>query len=290
MDRPIWKSICAAIRSADRRVRRCGRRRRFSDQQIVKMLIWSIQHDRPLCWACDRAHYNTLYRPRQLPSVSQFCRRVKTPRVNAMLRGVHEYLVRSEAPASRLFFDGKPLPIGDFSRDPDARDGFGVSKLQRGYKVHALGTQDGRILDFRVLPLNAGEPDTARQLTPSLPPRALVLADSNYDSSLLYQAVSERHCVLLTPLKGRARSAGRLQQMAQARRWAIDFWDNFPQVAQCVQGWRDQIERIFSAMCSYGGGLSPLPAWVRRLDRVRRWVTAKIIVYHARLSCRTACG
>jgi hypothetical protein len=288
MDRQVWKSVCAAIRSADRRVRRCGRRPQFSDQLILKMLLWSIMHDRPLCWACERDHYSTLFRPRQLPSVSQFCRRVKTSRINQMLQSVHEYLVRSDQRSTRVFFDGKPLPIGDFSRDPDARDGFGVSKLQRGYKLHALGTQDGRILDFRVLPLNAGEPDTARELTPSLPPQALALADSNYDSTFLYQAVNERGSVLITPLKGRARSADRLRRMSAGRRWAIDLWDRFPEICEHVQVWRDQIERIFSAVCGYGGGLSPLPAWVRRLDRVRRWVTGKIILYHARLSCRRA--
>jgi hypothetical protein len=29
-----------------------------------------------------------------------------------------------------------------------------------------------------------------------------------------------------------------------------------------------------------------LPPWVRRLDRVTRWVTAKIAIYHARLQVR----
>jgi hypothetical protein len=288
MDRQVWKSICAAVGSADRRVGRTGRRPEFSDQMILKMLLWSIMHDRPLCWACQREHYSTLFRPQQLPSISQFCRRVKTTRINQMLLAANEYLVRCELASTRVFFDGKPLPIGDFSRDPDARDGFGVSKLQRGYKLHALGSQDGRILDFRVLPLNAGEPNTARELATSIPAKALALADTNYDSNLLYQAVQERQAVLITPLRGRARTANRLHAMSAGRRWAIDMWDKHPEICQEVQLWRDQIERIFSAVCGYGGGLSPLPAWVRRLDRVRRWVTGKIILYHARLYCRRA--
>ena len=36
----------------------------------------------------------------------------------------------------------------------------------------------------------------------------------------------------------------------------------------------------------FGGGLTTLPPWVRRLDRVTRWVTAKIAIYHPRLRCR----
>ena len=34
------------------------------------------------------------------------------------------------------------------------------------------------------------------------------------------------------------------------------------------------------------GGLAGLPAWVRGLERVRRWVGVKIIVYNARLKAR----
>jgi hypothetical protein len=289
MDRHTWKSICNAIRSADRRVPRMGRRPQFSDQLILKMLLWSIVHDRPLCWACERENYSTRFRPKQLPSISQFCRRVKGERMEPMMRAANEYLVRREEPAARLFLDGKPLPIGDFSRDPDCHDGFGCCKLQRGYKLHALGTEDERILDFRVLPLNRGEPDTARELVPSIPPQALVLADSNYDSSLLYQAVQDRGSTLITPLKGRARSPGQLGRMSPARRSAIELWDHHREICEHVQEWRDQIERIFSALCGFGGGLSPLPAWVRRLPRVRRWVTGKVILYNARLCHRRAC-
>ena len=94
MDREIWRHVLAAVRSADRRVMRRGRRPRYSDQQIVKMLLWTIWHDRPLCWAGDRDHYTTMYRPTQLPSVSQFCRRVRTERVTAMLEATHSYLAR----------------------------------------------------------------------------------------------------------------------------------------------------------------------------------------------------
>jgi hypothetical protein len=289
MNRHIWMLICCAVRSAERRVQRYGRKPRYSDTLILKMLLWAIAHDRPLCWASDRRHYTGLFRPKQLPSNSQFCRRVKNPRVELMLQAIQEYLVTRDEPAWRLFFDGKALPIGDFSRDPDARDGFGTGKLQCGYKLHALGDQDGRIVDFAVLPLNAGEPDTARSLTQSIPPQALVLADSNYDSSLLYQAVHERQAVLITPLKGRARSEGRLRKMSAARRLAIELWDQHPELCQHVQGWRDQIERIFSALCGHGGGLSPLPAWVRRMDRVRRWVSGKVILYNARVHTRRAC-
>ncbi len=37
-----------------------------------------------------------------------------------------------------------------------------------------------------------------------------------------------------------------------------------------------------------GGGLAPLPPWVRLLERVERWITAKVIIYHAGLCVREA--
>ena len=50
---------------------------------------------------------------------------------------------------------------------------------------------------------------------------------------------------------------------------------------------RREVERYFGQLTCFGGGLGPLPAWVRRLPRVQRWVTAKLIIYHARLQTRT---
>ena len=44
-----------------------------------------------------------------------------------------------------------------------------------------------------------------------------------------------------------------------------------------------QIERVFGMLTCTAGGLSNLPAWVRGLERVRRWVGVKIVMYNARL-------
>ena len=50
--------------------------------------------------------------------------------------------------------------------------------------------------------------------------------------------------------------------------------------------WRQQVERVFAVLSCTGGGLAALPAWVRGLERVRRWVGTKIILYNARLTVR----
>jgi hypothetical protein len=56
MDTQVWQMVTAAVRSADRRVPRQGRRPSYSDALIVRLYVWSVWHDRPLCWACDRTH------------------------------------------------------------------------------------------------------------------------------------------------------------------------------------------------------------------------------------------
>jgi hypothetical protein len=46
---------------------------------------------------------------------------------------------------------------------------------------------------------------------------------------------------------------------------------------------RDQIERDFANLVSFGGGMIDPPAWVRRQGRVSRWVHAKLLIHAARI-------
>jgi hypothetical protein len=282
----IWHLLTAAVRSADQRVPRRSRRSRYTDALITRMYLWSVWHDRPLCWACDRAHYNRMFRPRQLPSVSQFCRRVKTPRVLELFQAVNAYLTRTDTPVELAFLDGKPLPISFQSRDPDARVGWATKRFAKGYKLHACATADGRIPAFAVRPMNEGEAKVARERLAPVPEATLILADANYDTQHLYKALGARHQQLLTPLKRIAVNPAPLRRMGPHRRFAINLHQHLGEGYRTLLDLRDQVERIFSALTGFGGGLTVLPAWVRRIERVTRWVTAKIAIYHARLRCR----
>lgn len=284
MDRLIWRRLCVAVAAADRTLPRVGRRRPFADTLVVKMHLWAVWHDRPRVWATQREHYTTLFRPRQLPSASQFYRRLKTPRVVALIEAVNDHAVGAEPATGDVAFDGKPLLISRYSADPDAEEGYGLGRIQRGYKLHALASADRRILRAVVHPLNVGEPNTARtQLVHAVPPHTLVLADANYDSAPLYAAVAARGAHMLARPKGKPASDDRLRRMHPARRDAVLFWRQRPHHAEQWLKRRDLVERVFSALCGFGGGLTGLPPWVRRLDRVRLWVTAKLAIYHARL-------
>ncbi len=283
MDKKIWSIITQRVVSVNRSIKKFGRRTQYSDVLIVRMYLWSVWHDRPLSWACCRNHYNSLFRPRSLPSVSQFCRRVKTKRFRKIIDAVNERLTQRNEETKVSFFDGKPLPVGENTCDKEAKNGYAGGGFRHGYKLHAWATEDGRIPLFRVLAMNAGEPNTARELLSRIDRGCLVLADANYDSAKLYKAVDERGGFLLTPLKGMAKSKNHLKRMPESRKRALKLWEKFPRHCESLLIYRCTIERIFSALTCFGGGLSPLPSWVRKLSRVQKWVSAKIIFYHARL-------
>jgi hypothetical protein len=286
MDRDIWTTLMKTLRRAERGLPNTMRRCRYSDRLILRMALWAIGHDRPMCWACQGEHYHSLFRPNQLPSVSQFNRRLRKPRIQTILDRMHHHLIGPERSDGPTMIDGKALPVSNYSRDPDARNGYGRGGMECGYKLHGWVLADGRIPRFSVRPLNEGEAPIARSLLANVPAPTLILGDGNYDSAELYQTVHADGNWLLTPLKGRSTRPERHRRMGEGRRQAIRLWRRRPDVCQRLGKRRDTQEGTFGALSNFGGGLGPLPNWVRRLHRVTLWVKVKLLIYHARLQGR----
>lgn len=292
MDHDQWRLVVACIRRAAAVLARPSRRFDYPDRLIVGMYLWSVAHDRPMSWACERSHYNGVFRPRQLPSISQFHRRVKSDRVRQILQRVHDATGGRFVPTALSSVDGKPLPISPVSKDPDARRGYaGAHQMGHGYKLHALASEDRRIVTWCVRPMNEHEMPIARRLLTSLPEgffnaRSVLLADGNYDSHDLHKDVAQLGGHLVTHLRGRATHPVTLRQMGNARRELLEVDRTARPLLRMVRRHRNEIELTFSNLTSYGGGLGPLPPFVRRLGRVTRWVGAKIILYHTRLQLR----
>lgn len=157
-----WEVVCAAVRSADRVVKRRGRKTVYSDQQVVNAAL--EDQARPAVVLGMRS--TQLCRrlpPKQLPSVSQFCRRVRSPRVVAMIEHVSRHLVRPSRPIEVVSVDGKALPISGDSRDDDATNGWGTGRFQRGYKLHECVSDYDVFLGLQVHPMNVAEPTVARE-------------------------------------------------------------------------------------------------------------------------------
>lgn len=281
MSSHVWKLVYQSLRRVNRRIPREGRVCLYDDTLIVGMFLWATFHDRPLCWAADRSNYSSLFRPRKLPSRSQFGRRIRTPRCQALIDALNRELAMVEDVPNIFLMDSRPLRLGSYSRDPDARRGRAGGAFAKGYKLHALATKQGQIVAWRLAPMNRNDLSVAWELIEEARPQGMVLADGAYDSGTLYDHVLKHRALLLTPLP--ANVGGGHRPQSRARLFAARMWKNG---AEILYRERIEIERIFSRQSSFGGGLAPLPAWVRRQTRVWRWVAAKLILYHARLALR----
>ncbi len=281
MSSHVWSLVYQSLRRVNRQIPKQGRACQYPDTLIVGMYLWAVFHDRPLCWAVDRSSYSSVFRPRRLPSRSQFGRRIRSARCQALLDALNRELAEVEDVPKIFLMDSRPLRVGSYSGDPDARSGYTKDGFAKGYKLHALATRQGQIVAWRLTPLNCNDKPVAWELIEEARPQGLVLADGAYDSGALYDHVSKHRAQLLTPLP--ANVGGGHRPQSAARMFAARMWANG---AEDLYRERLGIERIFSQQSSFGGGLAPLPAWVRRRSRVWRWVAAKLILYHARLALR----
>ena len=282
MSSQVWKELYRTIRMVNRSIPRVGRRPQYADTLIVSMYLWAVGHDRPMCWAAERSNYTSVFRPRRLPSRSQFCRRIQSPRCQRLLHEVNAQLVQGKVDAPKVrMLDGRAFPVGRYTTDADAKTGYAPGGFMKGYKLHALATEDGFFPCFRVTSLNEQEKVLAREIIEKARPKGILLADQGYDSGPLYDFAMARGTLLFTPLFRHA--GGGHRPPSAARMLAKRLWEHG---GHALYARRDAIERHFAQLSSFGGGLAPLPAWVRTLERVRRWITAKIVIYHARLRLR----
>src|SRR5437762_4406850 len=249
---------------------------------LLAVLLWAALHDRPICWACQRRHWSTTtLKPRRLPSPSTLSRRIDSAGVGLLWRALEQRLRAGGSPALVAFVDGKPLPIGGDGKDPDARFGRGAGCVAKGYKLHAVWTTRPVPEAWEVTPLNANEKAVAKELLGQLRYGGYLLADGNYDASYLYDAAMGRGYQLVAPCrKAENPGSGKHYQSPHRLRSIALLGSAF---GKALYKARTAIERSFGHASSFGGGLGPLPAWVRGRERVRTWVWAKLIINAVRI-------
>jgi len=123
MDRELWKCLTRALGRAERAVRRRLRPEKkvqYASTLIVRMYLWQVSHDRPMHWACQRSHYSDVFRPRKLPSYSQYTRRLRQQRIQQLLEGLHHQLSGLGQTPLLSYLDGKLLPVAMHSQDQGA--------------------------------------------------------------------------------------------------------------------------------------------------------------------------
>jgi hypothetical protein len=249
---------------------------------LVAVMLWAALHDRPVSWACKPRHWSTTrLRPPRLPSPATMSRRVHRVGTGLLWRALEQRLREYGDDRLLSFLDGKPLPISGVSTDAEAGYGRAAGGKAKGYKLHTVWSSRPVPEAWEVAPMNVSEKVVARRLIPQLRYGGYLLGDGNYDASYLYDLAWAQGYQLLAPFrKGEKPGSGGHYQSPHRLR-SIELMQSA--FGKEVYRGRGQIERSYGNATSFGGGMGPLPAWVRGMKRVRTWVWAKLLINGVRI-------
>ena len=276
MEGQLWSLIVAVLAMIDKRWKRANQD--FSDEEIVKVFYWSVIHDRPVSWACERRNWPLHMRRRPLPSNTTMSRRLRSPSVVALLDALERRVCAPREQHLYWMIDGKPLAISGCSKDRQAGYGRAARCKAKGYKIHAIVAADGSLANWRIAPMNKDERVMAERLLKTTDLAGYITADANYDSNKIHkicdargnrQFVSPRRYGPGRKVGHRAQSPGRLRSIALLE-------NPEPRFGRRLLKDRAAIERHFGNATNWGGGLTHLPPWARTHRRVRSWVQAKL--------------
>jgi hypothetical protein len=226
---------------------------------------------------------------RSLPDQSTMSRRLRDP---GQLEDFELLVAILQQHCSKdgsiLIVDGKPLAVSEFTADSEAVTGWGAGRHAKGYKLHALINGTRRLLAWDVRPMKDSEQAVACELVTralnrgALPAGVHLLGDANYDSRHLYAAAAKAGIRLIAPRRLPGTGISHYPPSHEHRLAAIALLEQDESQATAFKLRRATIERYFGALATVGGGLHALPAWARRLHRVRVWVGAKLVLFTAR--------
>ncbi|HAU37220.1 MAG TPA: hypothetical protein DCX07_05835 [Phycisphaerales bacterium] len=156
------------------------RRVQYAGRTIVLMYLWSVIRGKPRQWVCHRQNLPDAMTEADIPSSSQFGRRLRSARVQAMLTELENHL-RGVPQATMLgcwLLDAKPLLVSPYSKDKSAKRGWAYNGRARGYKVFAMSDLQGRVVAWDARPMNEAEPLVARTLLQQTDRPGYVICDS----------------------------------------------------------------------------------------------------------------
>jgi hypothetical protein len=279
MERELWPRLYHLIMEVGQDLRLIGVS--FQPHIVLLVLFWAALHDRPMRWACRPRNWSTTTsRPPRLPSPATVSRRLRRVDTAMLMRAVVQRLRRGADPRLIALIDGKPLPIGGSGHDPEARCGRGAGMWAKGYKFYAIWAGRPVPETYRVYPMNVNEDKVAEEMIPDLTGGGYLLGDGEYDANGVFDAAGAAGYQLLAPREDPGAGLGHKYQSPYRRRCIELMRTAF---GRGVWGLRRQIEPWFGVLVSFGGGLSPLPSWVRHLKRVWLWVSAKLVINGVRI-------
>lgn len=253
----------------------------YAGRLIVLLYLWSAIRNKPMGWACDRRNLPRVLADLPIPSRSQFGRRLCCPAVVTMLDELEQAVndLQMAGLIGLWLIDAKPLVVSPYSKDKAARWGWAYNGKARGYKLFMITDPSGHVVAWHVDGMNKAEPEVAKSLIDHLDRPGYLIGDSIYDSNPLHTLTADRQIQLLAPRKQPGTGLGSRRHHGN-RLHAIAMLECFNNtMGRSMYAERTGIERGFARLASSRVGLDRLPPFVRRPQRVRRWVQAKIILY-----------
>jgi hypothetical protein len=231
-----WAELSATISAVDARWKESARLT-YRTAVIVRVHMWSVHHDRPTCWACEKDNWEPRKCPKVLPDQSTMSRRMRgkhARRFESFLDALSEKLGQplpqdnarqqpavdaqpAEASAQDKppqaaqpplelvkILDGKPLPVAAHSQDRNATWGRGAGQQAKGYKLHmVVSAKEDRPmpLQWAVAPLNVDERVIATRLIKRLEGGGYLLTDANYEATKVYRHSAAANHQMFSPRK-----------------------------------------------------------------------------------------
>ena len=272
MEQELWKVLYVFACRLDK----SWPRGFYKDCEIIGVFLWAVIHDRPTCWATESKNW-----PEKsdmcVPSQSTMSRRLRSIGVGQLFDAMAEQYVLISAMTTHWvkIVDAKPLPIGGHGKDPEAKWGHSVRGPAKGYKIFVIWGNGTIPLTWRVTPMNESETKMTQRMLPDLQGGGYLLGDSIYDSNPLYNLARQYNHQLVAPRK-RPRTALGHRRHDPDRLRAMNLLQT--KFGKALMAEREHVEQQFAHLTNFGGGLAPLPNWVRRITRVRQWVQAKLLI------------
>jgi hypothetical protein len=282
MERELWTLFCHFARTCCNR----GPSWLYTDDEIIAVYIWTVVHDRPVVWGCDPQNWPEDLRSIHLPSQPTMSRRLRHPGVAYVLEAIEAEVLAISMVASYCVrvIDAKALPVGGPSKDADARWGRGACGIQHGYKFHAIWGTGPLPIAWGLAPMNVSERRMAELLISDLPGAGFLLGDSQFDSNKLYDLAAQNGYQLIA---ARQRPKSQLGHRRHSPHRIRSYELLKTQFGKALFRTRVRIEHCFAGLTSFVGGLGPLPFWVRRFNRVRLWLQAKLLINAIRILRKT---
>jgi Transposase DDE domain len=287
MEVELWAEISQAICDVQEKFK-SNPRDLYPTARIVRVHLWAVLHDRPTVWGCDPRHWTGKTRPPQMPNQSTMSRRMRRDDFQLFLQAMARRLNGKTRSCLLKVIDGKPLELPNHTGDPDAGWGRGVSRKSIGYKLHMIHSGNPMPDAFVITPLDVSEKQMAARMIRRIKGCGYLLGDGNYDASWLYDVCRLHQHLLVSPRAKPGTGIGH-HYLSPQRLRSIQLLEppgELNNFGQTLYDRRTDVERGFSQMTCFGGGLTTLPPWVRRYWRVRNWVFAKLLINAARVRIR----